>query len=192
MPSQEATMLADFLLAPASLRDFVSLRQFTDIFPQAHRASPAVKELYRELHSLREADIQDVRENIADEVKRSKQLKRAYARERRQMDHATVAGLNPIALQMEQELSGDGLNRKPHTLQTIHPSIEEACRGLEAQIEEMEVESQRTLVEVQETIGALSDLRHGRFAQPASGEDIGEEVLATLKRLEAACTDPAG
>jgi centromere-localized protein 2 len=41
-------------------------------------------------------------------------------------------------------------------------------------------------------VGALSDLRHGRFAQPASGEDLGEEVLATLKRLEAVCANPAG
>lgn len=56
----------------------------------------------------------------------------------------------------------------------------------------MEEESQRTLAEVQEAVGALSDLRHGRFAQPASGEDIGEEVLSTLKRLEAVCADPDG
>jgi centromere-localized protein 2 len=56
----------------------------------------------------------------------------------------------------------------------------------------MEVESQKTLAEVQEAVGALSDLRHGRFAQSASGEDIGEEVLSTLKRLEAVCANPAG
>lgn len=56
----------------------------------------------------------------------------------------------------------------------------------------MEEENQRALAEVQEAVGALSDLRHGRFAQSASGEDIGEEVLATLKRLEAVCTNPTG
>lgn len=56
----------------------------------------------------------------------------------------------------------------------------------------MEEDSRRTLDEVQEAISALSDLRHGRFAQSASGEDIGEEVLATLRRLEAVCTDPTG
>jgi centromere-localized protein 2 len=48
------------------------------------------------------------------------------------------------------------------------------------------------LLEVQDTISALSDLRKGSFQQTASGEDIGEEVLATLKRLEAVCADPAG
>lgn len=56
----------------------------------------------------------------------------------------------------------------------------------------MERENQEALLDVQETIGALSDLRHGRFAQTASGEDLGEEVLATLKRLEAVCADPTG
>jgi len=54
----------------------------------------------------------------------------------------------------------------------------------------MEAESARALVEVQEVVGALSDLRHGRFTQTASGEDLGEEVLATLRRLEAVCANP--
>ena len=48
------------------------------------------------------------------------------------------------------------------------------------------------LAEVQEAVGALSDLRHGRFAPSASGEDMREEVIATLKRLEDVCTTPTG
>lgn len=82
--------------------------------------------------------------------------------------------------------------KTPHTLQTVHSSIEDACQSLEAQIVEMEKERAQTLAEVQEAVGALSDLRHGRFAQSASGEDIGDEALAALKRLEAVCTNPAG
>jgi hypothetical protein len=104
MPSQEATILSDFLLAPAALRDFMTLREFTDIFPKGHRTSPAVQELYRELQRLREKDMELVRRAIADEVKRSKRLRREYASERRQLDDATVAGLDPVALQMEEEV----------------------------------------------------------------------------------------
>ncbi|KAF1962829.1 hypothetical protein CC80DRAFT_487290, partial [Byssothecium circinans] len=189
MPSYEAKLLSDFLIVPASLRDFMTLRQFTDIFPKGHRSNPAIKELYRELYTLRERDIEVVRQDIAAEVKRSKQLKREYAKDRRQMDDANVAGLNLVELQMEQEFSNDG-RKKPHTLQTVHASIEEACESLESQISELEEESQSMLVEVQEAVGALSDLRHGRFAQSATGEDMREEVLATLKRLEAVCTIP--
>lgn len=104
MPSYEAKLLSDFLIAPASLRDFMTLRQFTDIFPKALHANPAIKQLYNELYTLREKDIDLVRQDIAEEVKRSKQLKRDYAQERRLTDDANVAGLDPITLQMEQEV----------------------------------------------------------------------------------------
>ncbi|KAH7075463.1 Cnl2/NKP2 family protein-domain-containing protein [Paraphoma chrysanthemicola] len=190
MSSPEAQLLGDFLLAPAGLRDFVTLRQFVDIFPAAHRTNPAVQDVYRELHRLRERDIELVRHAIADEIKRSKRLRREYARERRRLDNATVAGLDPRALTMEEELSGAG-RKQPHTLATVHASVDEACQSLEAQIADIESENARALLEVQDVVGALSDLRHGRFSQPASGEDLGEEVLATLKRLEAACSKPA-
>lgn len=83
-------------------------------------------------------------------------------------------------------------SRKPHTLQTVHAGIEEACESLESQIAEMEQEQHDALREVKEVIDALSDLRRGRFAQTVGGEDIGEEVLTTLKRLEAVCADTVG
>ncbi len=105
MPSHESKLLNDFLVAPAPLRDFMTLRQFTDIFPRSHRDNPAVQDLYRELHRLREAEIEAVRGDIVKEVKRSKQLRRAYAHERRQMDDARVAGIDPVALQVEEEVS---------------------------------------------------------------------------------------
>ncbi|KAH7392551.1 Cnl2/NKP2 family protein-domain-containing protein [Pyrenochaeta sp. MPI-SDFR-AT-0127] len=190
MPSQETQMLNDFLLAPAALRDFMTLRQFTDIFPKGHRANPAVQDVYRELQRLREKDMESVRRSITEEVKRSKQLRREYAKERRQLDGATVAGLDPTAIRIEQELSGQGC--KLHTLQTVRSSIDEACQSLESLIEVTEAANTRALIEIQEVLGALSDIRHGRLAQSVSGEDMGEQVLATLKRLEAVCANPAG
>lgn len=89
------------------------------------------------------------------------------------------------------QFSGKG-RKQPHTLATVHTSMEEACASLESQIAEIEEESASALTEVQEVIGALSDLRHGRFAQSASGEELGEEVLATLKRLETVCGTTGG
>lgn len=88
-------------------------------------------------------------------------------------------------------MSGQG-QRRAHTLQTILTGIGEACQGLEAQIAEIEAENRTTLAQVRELVGALSDLRHGRFAQAASSEDMGEEALASLKRLEAVCANPPG
>lgn len=191
MPSHEAQLLADLLIAPAPLQDFTTLRQFTDIFPRSHRESPAIPQLYRELQRLRTKDIETVRRDIAHEVRRSKPLRREYARERRRLDDAVAPGLDRVALGMEGELSGTP-RRSPHTLETAHASIEEACQNLEVQLAEMEEENTKALNEVRELVGALSDLRHGRFAQTVTGDDLGEEVLATLRRLEAVCADPAG
>lgn len=70
--------------------------------------------------------------------------------------------------------------------------MEEACQSLEAQIAEIEQENRQALAEIQDVVGALSDLRHGRFAPSASGDDIGEEVLATLEMLSKACANPTG
>lgn len=71
----------------------------------------------------------------------------------------------------------------------MNASIEEACQSLESQIAEMQDENTTALAEINEVVGALSDLRQGRFAQPASGDDLGVEVLATLRRLESVCND---
>ncbi|KAH7399050.1 Cnl2/NKP2 family protein-domain-containing protein [Phaeosphaeria sp. MPI-PUGE-AT-0046c] len=188
MPSPEAQLLSDFLVAPAALRDFMTLRQFTDIFPRGHRDSPAVKDLYRELQRLREHDVDVVRRAIVEEVTRSKRLRREYARERRRRDDAAVAGLDPVARRIEEELADHG-RKTPHTLASVNASIEEACRSLESQIAEMQDENTTALAEINEVVGALSDLRQGRFTQPASGDDLGSEVLATLKRLESVCND---
>lgn len=89
------------------------------------------------------------------------------------------------------QITSDG-HKKPHTLASIHASIEEACQSLEAQIAEIEDQSTTSMAEVQDVVGALSDLRHGRFAQPASGDDIGAEVLVSLRRLEKVCSAPKG
>jgi centromere-localized protein 2 len=93
---------------------------------------------------------------------------------------------------MSTQLADHGRNKQPHSLATVHASIQEACQCLEAQIADLEEESASALTDVHEVVGALSDVRHGRFAQPASGEHLGDEVLAILKRLETVCADPVG
>lgn len=60
--------------------------------------------------------------------------------------------------------------------------------SLEAQIADLEDETRRALEAVQEAVGELSDLRHGRFVQSASGEDVVKQVLENLRQLEAVCT----
>ena len=89
MAPQEAAILTDFLLAPAALDNFLTLDQFADILPQSARERGIVKDLYRELHRLRREQLHVVRDNIADEVKASRRLKRE-CREQRQKDRKSV------------------------------------------------------------------------------------------------------
>ena len=57
----------------------------------------------------------------------------------------------------------------------------------------MELEMKDMLKEVEDTISGLSDLRYGRFGHSAAGGDeLGDEVLAALQRLQDACASSAG
>ena len=91
----------------------------------------------------------------------------------------------------DTQLSGEG-RKKPHTLWTVHSDIEEACQSLEAQIAEIEQQNRDVLREVQDVVGALSDLRHGRFPASTSGDSLGEEVTVALRQLETVCGKPTG
>ena len=183
--------MADLLLAPAPLPEFTTPRQFADIFPRGHRDSPAVALLYAELQRLRNQDLETVRREISAEISRSKPLRRAYARERRRLEGPAVAGLDPTALAMEDALSGPvpPLRSSPHTLETASAELEKACRALEAQLADMEAASATIRADVSERVAALSDLRHGRFAPSPGSQDVGDHVLATLRRLGHVCAD---
>lgn len=103
MPAKEASLLADYLLAPAALRTFMTLDQFSEIFPRSQQENPAIESLYHELQRLRREDMEEVRANIAAEVKKSRRLQREVAVARRQDDHK-AAGVDPVALEMEGEV----------------------------------------------------------------------------------------
>lgn len=198
MPSPEARMLADLLITPASLPEFTTLAQFTAIFPRGHRNSPGIALLYAELQRLRQRDLDAVHRAIATEVSHSHPLRHAYARERRHTEGPAVAGagagLDPTALAMEEDAlalaaaPASSSSRRPlHTLDTASADIAQACRALEAQLADLQAASAQARADVCERIGALSDLRHGRFAPSVSGQDVGDQVLAALRRLDAGC-----
>jgi centromere-localized protein 2 len=67
--------------------------------------------------------------------------------------------------------------------------MEHACQQLEAETQYMETEVEEVLRHMKETVGALSDLRYGKFAK-APGVQVGSlegEVVRALKGLEDAC-----
>ncbi|KAF2497585.1 hypothetical protein BU16DRAFT_606117 [Lophium mytilinum] len=191
MAPTEASILSNFLLPPAPLPAFITLRQFTELFPRALQSEPEIKVLYRELQHQRAIDADDVKRNIATEVKRGEKQRRATFNSRQKADQFDLLELGGRDIHGEAELFGPSQNHTPrdaHTIRTVVPELERASTELEAQIAAMEAESDALLAEIKSSIGDLSDLRYGRFAKtPGASEDVSHDVLVTLKRLVAAC-----
>ena len=82
MPPTEAGILSDFLIAPAPLPSIISLQKFTDLFPRPQRSNPQIKDLYGELKGKRTLDIEHVKRNIAQEVRRGEKLRRQVIKTR--------------------------------------------------------------------------------------------------------------
>lgn len=65
----EQQILKSFLLSRASLEDFLSLKQYTELFPKEKRNNPQIKLLYRELQVLRNRQCNRIEKNIAMEAR---------------------------------------------------------------------------------------------------------------------------
>ena len=75
-------------------------------------------------------------------------------------------------------------SHKPHTLETIVPALESACKDVDVEVAALEAEAQRHISELNAIVGDLSDLRYGRFAKDAQGRDVSDEAMDALKDLQ--------
>jgi centromere-localized protein 2 len=83
MPPTESQILSTFLLPPSSLRSLISLKTFTNLFPQPQRKNPQIPYLYRELHHQRGLVVDQITRNIAEEVKSGEAQRREVVKARR-------------------------------------------------------------------------------------------------------------
>ncbi len=104
MAPTESAILSNFLLPPAPLPTIISLRKFTELFPAAQRSDPQIATLYRELQHQRAMDTDDVKRNIAAEVRRGEAQRREVVRARRRADTNEVGGLDQRDMQMQLEV----------------------------------------------------------------------------------------
>ena len=186
-------MLTSYLLEPASLPTVLPFSQFLALFPTQQRSNPQVKLLYRDLQFLRTVDIDVVQENIAAECKRGDRMKVEMLRQL----HAEGKRQGELGDQREVEMdvqlfgpTGSLQQRdKRHTMASLLHDMEHTCEHLEAESQQTEAEAEELLRHMKETIGALSDLRYGKFAKGPSMEVGGMEgeVVKALKGLEEAC-----
>jgi centromere-localized protein 2 len=86
MAPTEATILSTFLLPPAPLPTIISLKAFTELFPRSQQSSPQIKALYRDLQHQRIKLTDAVTRNIAAEIKRGNEQRRAVVRARRESE----------------------------------------------------------------------------------------------------------
>ncbi|KAJ4136261.1 hypothetical protein NW768_003872 [Fusarium equiseti] len=181
MAPTEAELLANYLIQPSTLTAITTLEQFKALFPRPLQSSPQVRSLFRDLQAQRADVLDQVAENIADEAKRGLAMRREVVRAKREAEREDI----DAEIEMERALFGaasEAASAK-HTLQSVIPELEGAAGVLEAEIEKLQEEEAALLESVQQTVGALSDLRYGKF----SNGQISDEVIDGLKNVEAAC-----
>jgi centromere-localized protein 2 len=190
----ESSILTSYLLEPASLPTILPYAQFLALFPSQHRSNPQIKLLYRDLQFLRTVDMDIVQENIAAECKRGDRMKVEMLRQLHADGKRQGESGSQREVEMDMQLFGPAgsLTRRDrrHTMDSLLQDMEHACEQLAAATQHAEAEAEEILWHVKETVGALSDLRYGKFARAPSMEVGGMEgeVLEALKGLEDACS----
>jgi hypothetical protein len=86
MAPTESAILNKFLLTPSQLPAIITPQEFTALFPRPQQSSTQVRTLYRDLQTQRNGVVDVVAANIENEAKRSKGLRRAVVRARREAE----------------------------------------------------------------------------------------------------------
>ena len=86
MAPTEQTILNNYLLLPAQLPAIISLQEFVALFPRSLRSSRHIRTLYRDLQSQRNAVVDSVAEQIEDEAKHGRAMRRAVIRSKREAE----------------------------------------------------------------------------------------------------------
>jgi centromere-localized protein 2 len=86
MAPTEQKILSNYLLVPAQLPAIISLQEFVALFPRSLQSSPHIRSLYRNLQSQRNAVIDAVAEQIEEEAKHGKAMRRAVIRSKREAE----------------------------------------------------------------------------------------------------------
>ncbi|KAK4115465.1 hypothetical protein N656DRAFT_703364 [Canariomyces notabilis] len=180
MAPTEQKILSNYLLVPAQLPAIISLQEFVALFPRSLQSSPHIRSLYRNLQSQRNALIDAVAEQIEEEAKHGKAMRRAVIRSRRE----TEAQEHDDELEIEKML-GNGLSSQnpKHSIASILPDMESAVNELESELQLLEEEEAALLASIRQTVGSMSDLRYGRLANSR----LHEQVLEGLANLQETC-----
>lgn len=201
MAPTEQAILSNYLLVPAQLPAIISLQEFVALFPRSLQSSPQIRSLYRDLQSQRNAIVDSVAEQIEEESKHGKAMRRAVIRSRREAEdreqddeleiermvssvlwHGSLLRFSQLKLTNHPQL-GNGPRNPKHSVASILPDMESAISELESELQLLGEEEAALLASVRQTVGAMSDLRYGRLAN----SQLREQVLEGLADLRETC-----
>jgi centromere-localized protein 2 len=79
--------------------------------------------------------------------------------------------------------NASGIDGPKRDLQSVLPELEKTIADLESEIKRLDEEEAELRQSLNQTVGSMSDLRYGRFA---NGQ-LPEQVLESLSDLEETC-----
>jgi centromere-localized protein 2 len=212
MAPSESEVLTNYLLQPSKLTSIITFPQFQALFPAAVADKPALRTLFHDIRLQRDAILGEVAANIEAEVIRGNVMRKEVLRVRRGAVSAAVEDvdgeieleravcftlLNCFSLCCQalarrfvadfacaQLFSKDsGAKKAKHTLSSIVTEIDGATGALETEIRKLQDEEAQLSESIRQTIGALSDLRYGKFAN----SQVRTEILEGISSLQESC-----
>lgn len=196
----ESSILQTYLLTPSSLPTILPFSTFTTLAPANSRNNPQLKTLYRDLQFHRTVTTDTLRSNISRECRRSIGLQAALSRSIRaeqgsrkrrreqsesddEIDRGTLdehidETLYPAA---NAGLASASTQSRYHDMESLLEAMEKAVEELEDEIGDLDRRAAKTLEELDENVGALSDLRYGKFARVSEDHGVEESVVEGLK-----------
>ncbi|KAL2265736.1 hypothetical protein VTJ83DRAFT_6836 [Remersonia thermophila] len=191
MPPTEHEILTQYLLVTAQLPSIVSLQEFAALFPRALQSSPSIRGLYRDLQSQRNAVVDAVAQSIDEEARQGRAMRRAVIQARRRDAERLEERDEEVEIERmlgnwsdaHRNNNSSSSSSNKHSLESILPEMESAVGELEAELQLLQEEEAALLASVQQTVGAMSDLRYGRLAN----SQLPEQVLDGLANLEEIC-----
>ncbi|KAL2214113.1 hypothetical protein CC79DRAFT_111722 [Sarocladium strictum] len=184
MATIETDVLANYLLRPSALTSILTFEQFQTFFPAQLHEKAELRALFRDLRAQRDLVLTTVEANIEEEARRGNVMRKEVLRARRGAEAEAEEDIDG-EVELERALFGDdsSATKAKHTLASIVPELDGAAGALEAEIQKLNDEEAALSEYVKQTVGALSDLRYGKFSNP----QIRDEIVDGLTSLQESC-----
>ncbi|CAG8565319.1 1058_t:CDS:2 [Paraglomus occultum] len=180
-PHKESSLLTSFFL-DNELQDSLTLLQFTNSFPAAHRDNPQIKQLYKEFQASRREIRSLVKKNIEEECEKTSYPRSNNGGEGEQMDiddHESSSA-EEVDSEALDAFDDDDEKHRRLTLDQAIETLSNADTILTADINRMEQECGEWLKTFEALNEEMSDLIYGRITKDGVSES---KVIADLREL---------